>query len=421
MASILALPRLGETMEEGRVAGWLKKPGDAFKRGETIVEIETDKTVVELPALSDGVLVEILAAEGAQINVGEPLCRYEGGTGEAEAAAPAPPAATPVSPVVAPAAPPVPPAAVAAAAGRSRATPLARRLARQNGIDIETVSGTGRRSRIQAHDVERLVAATGRPAPADDPRIRFCAVPAGRIAYRTWNEAGAGAPVLLLHGFGGDSQTWAVLAALLARQGRRVVAPDLPGHGATDFEEAGLDGLTDAVAAFLDALPLADAELVGHSLGGAVAMRLAARLGARLGRVTLIAPAGLGSAIDADFIDGMAHAATGGGLAHLLRRVALRPPVLSAAQLDAMAASLGGGRLHALAAALVRDGRQQVDIVADLAASQGKARLVWGLEDRIIPWIQATAAGSATPVHFISEAGHMPQWDQPQRLAALIA
>ena len=72
----LKLPRLGETMEEGKIARWMKKPGDQFRRGETLVEIETDKTVVELPALVDGVLQEILAVDGAELKVGEPLCRY---------------------------------------------------------------------------------------------------------------------------------------------------------------------------------------------------------------------------------------------------------------------------------------------------------------------------------------------------------
>ena len=72
------MPRLGETMEEGRIVGWIKKPGDPFRRGEILLEIETDKTIVEMPALVDGVLGEILAAEGVQIKVGEPLCRYGG-------------------------------------------------------------------------------------------------------------------------------------------------------------------------------------------------------------------------------------------------------------------------------------------------------------------------------------------------------
>jgi pyruvate dehydrogenase E2 component (dihydrolipoamide acetyltransferase) len=71
------LPRLGETMEEGQIGKWLKKPGDAFRRGDILVEIETDKTAVELPALVDGVLKEILAPDGAQVKVGDPICRYE--------------------------------------------------------------------------------------------------------------------------------------------------------------------------------------------------------------------------------------------------------------------------------------------------------------------------------------------------------
>ncbi|MDQ0474484.1 acetoin dehydrogenase dihydrolipoyllysine-residue acetyltransferase subunit [Labrys wisconsinensis] len=420
MTATLTLPRLGETMEEGRVAGWLKKPGEAFRRGETIVEIETDKTVVELPALADGVLVEILAGDGAAIKVGEPLCRYDG-AGEA-AAAGTPATETPPAPAPSP-------AALAAAApaepetDRIRATPLARRIARQNGVDIATVPGSGRRARVQAQDVEDFVAqGSGRAdtVPAEGPVLLACDLPAGRIAYREWNAAGT-APLLLLHGFGGDAATWQGFAAGLARQGRRVLAPDLPAHGATTIAATGLEDLVEAVAAFLDRLAPGPVELCGHSLGGAVAARLARHPGVATGRLTLIAPAGLGSEIDADFIDGMAHASAGGGLAHLLRRVALRPPALSSRQLDAMAAMLGSSSLEALATTLVRGGRQQVDITGDLAALEGRVRLVWGLEDRIIPWTQAVHAGSAIPVHFIPEAGHMPQWDQPVKLAALFA
>jgi pyruvate dehydrogenase E2 component (dihydrolipoamide acetyltransferase) len=76
MSMLLTLPRLGETMESGRVVGWLKRPGETFRRGETIVEIESDKTVVELPALADGRLLEVIAAEGSEVDVGAPLCRY---------------------------------------------------------------------------------------------------------------------------------------------------------------------------------------------------------------------------------------------------------------------------------------------------------------------------------------------------------
>jgi len=77
MSITLTLPRLGETIENGRVAAWKKNLDDEFRRGEILVEIETDKTVVELPALENGVLREILAAAGAEVNVSEPLCRYD--------------------------------------------------------------------------------------------------------------------------------------------------------------------------------------------------------------------------------------------------------------------------------------------------------------------------------------------------------
>ena len=70
MAEIdLPLPRLGETMEEGRIVTWLKQPGERFKRGEILLEVETDKTVVEVPALQDGVMVRHLAVEADMIPV----------------------------------------------------------------------------------------------------------------------------------------------------------------------------------------------------------------------------------------------------------------------------------------------------------------------------------------------------------------
>jgi pyruvate/2-oxoglutarate dehydrogenase complex dihydrolipoamide acyltransferase (E2) component len=74
-ALTLTLPRLGETMDEATVVGWLVEPGATFRRGQPIVELETDKTVVEYPALGDGTLDEILAASGARIPVGAPLAR----------------------------------------------------------------------------------------------------------------------------------------------------------------------------------------------------------------------------------------------------------------------------------------------------------------------------------------------------------
>ena len=165
-AVALEMPRLGETMEEGRIARWLKQPGETFVRGEPIIEIETDKTVAEYPALQAGKLVEILHREDEMVAVGEAIARveYEGDNGAAVAL----PAAAPAEPA--------PPSDVDGGAGRTatpaprpqtqgsrrRATPLARRLARQHGLDITAIAGSGRRGRIEKADV-LAAAQTERP------------------------------------------------------------------------------------------------------------------------------------------------------------------------------------------------------------------------------------------------------------------
>ncbi len=427
MSTTLLLPRLGETMEQGRVVAWLKKPGESFLRGEIIVEIETDKTVVELPAMADGVLRSIVAEVGTDVDVGAPLGEFDPVGAEREV----PPHKLDATPVSAPVAPAIAPAETKATAAPLvatrdqstplRATPNARRLARQHDIDLSSVIGTGRRARIQGDDVHAAIG--GGTNNASGGALSMLDVPAGRIAFREWvGELHDEAPLVLLHGFAGDSSAWAVLANELRRTGRRVIAPDLPSHGATDFNQSDPGSMAATLQAFVESLHLPAIELVGHSLGGVVATRLAATLGSRVKRLTLLAPAGLGSEIDSDFIEGMACVAKGGGLAHLLKRIALNPPPLSAQQLDQMARVIHDrGALRALADAFISGGRQQVDISAELSSLKLDVRIVWGLDDQIIPWRHATQAGPGIPVFFLPHAGHMTQWDQPQKVAALFA
>lgn len=415
----LTLPRLGETMETGRIAAWLKQPGEAFRRGETLVEVESDKTVVEMPALADGVVVEIVVPAGEDADVGAVLCRYEDGLAVVTPAAPAPEAA--------PSSPPVPepilgvalPTA-APACGGLRATPLARAAARQHGIALADVVGSGRRGRIQAVDVRAARPSEAVPASPVGAVLHGFDLPDGRIAYRTWGpDTAANARIVLLHGLAGDVQSWASLAAALARAGRTVIAADLPGHGATSIEAADIETAVATAAAFLERLRGDPVELVGHSLGGAVAARAARRAPARVRRLTLLAPAGLDRGIDIDFVRGIARVRAAGALQHLLRRLTVRPAALTPAQLDALALELSRGRLIGLADALVDDSGQQIDITGDLQAAAMPARVVWGVQDRIIPWTQVSQAGSRTAVHLIQDAGHVPHWDQPAEVAAL--
>ncbi|MFD2815876.1 biotin/lipoyl-containing protein [Paracoccus aerius] len=146
--SILRMPKLGETMDEGVISSWLVAEGAAYARGDAILEVETDKTVAEVPALYEGRLLRILAQPGEKLPVGAPIAEVEGRVEEVagEAAVETAHATVPVPAIPRP----------GASSDRLRATPLARRLARQNGIALDQITGTGRRGRIERADVQRL-------------------------------------------------------------------------------------------------------------------------------------------------------------------------------------------------------------------------------------------------------------------------
>ena len=179
MANIIEMPKLSDTMTVGTLAKWLKKEGDVVKAGDMLAEVETDKATMELECFFDGTILKIYAPGGSQVALGAPLCAI-GKPGEAAPApapkAPAAPAAASPAPAPAPAPAPVAapaPAAVVApaptpapapvAAGRIKATPLARKVAAAKGIDLARVQGSGPGGRIRRADV---LAAAAAPAPA---------------------------------------------------------------------------------------------------------------------------------------------------------------------------------------------------------------------------------------------------------------
>lgn len=151
----LVMPKLGLTMEEGKVAQWQVRPGQAFAAGDILVVIETDKIANDVEAPEAGVLEEVLVAEGETVPVSAPIARWRLGGGEAPRVAP-PAAPSPELPqsVAVTDAPKPPQAPVQALTGaRILATPYARRLARDAGIDLAQVSGSGPRGRIKAQDI----------------------------------------------------------------------------------------------------------------------------------------------------------------------------------------------------------------------------------------------------------------------------
>ncbi|HCF6610874.1 TPA: 2-oxoglutarate dehydrogenase complex dihydrolipoyllysine-residue succinyltransferase [Pseudomonas aeruginosa] len=164
MAIEIKAPTFPESVADGTVATWHKKPGEAVKRDELIVDIETDKVVIEVLAEADGVLAEIIKNEGDTVLSNELL----GKLNEGGAAAPAAPAAAPAAPAAAaPAAAPAAQAAAPAAAGGDDAilSPAARKLAEEAGIDPNSIAGTGKGGRVTKEDVVAAVEAK-KNAPA---------------------------------------------------------------------------------------------------------------------------------------------------------------------------------------------------------------------------------------------------------------
>lgn len=401
----LTMPRLGETMDEGIVTNWLVAPGQAFKRGDPLVEIETDKTLVEFPALGDGIMLEPLVTPDTKVVVGEPIARITPANAAdwTESSLPEETVAEPghVATVAEVALPRAAAPVFADREGPFRATPLARRLARNAGLDLRSVAGTGRRNRIERSDVEAAIAGGNSPKRSS-----------GKPSDAT---------ILLIHGFAGDGRAWLRLASLLQRDGLTVHTPDLPGHGSSTVAASDMPSLVADMLGLTKSLS-GELHIVGHSLGGAIAAHLAAELGDRVGSLTLLAPAGIGRDIATPFVEGMANLQTVGELELLLPYLGAHGGKLSATALSDMARELARGRLKGLASALAGPLGQRISIHRTLAslAEDIPVRVVFGIDDKVIPASQAMGLPANVAVHYIANAGHMPQWDDTEAVAKLI-
>jgi len=183
MAVDIVMPQMGESIFEGTITKWLKKPGDKVERDEPLFEISTDKVDAEIPSPSAGVLKEIKVGEGQTVPIQTIVGVIDAAGSAAASSAPAPaktaapapaPAKAPAAAVPAisrpaapaPAAAPAPSASSSSTSERIHSSPLVRRMAKEHGIDLATVEGTGAGGRISKQDIEAMIAAGGAPASA---------------------------------------------------------------------------------------------------------------------------------------------------------------------------------------------------------------------------------------------------------------
>ena len=165
-----SMPILGADMTEGTVVAWRKRPGERVERGEIIVEVETDKATVEVESFLAGTVETILVDEGLKVPVGTPLAVIR-----AEGEQPVAPRPVPAAPPPSAAVPPPAPTSAKAPEARLRASPSAKQLAQELGVDLSTVTGTGPEGRITREDIEQAAKVTARPteeAPDRQTRMR---------------------------------------------------------------------------------------------------------------------------------------------------------------------------------------------------------------------------------------------------------
>ncbi len=187
MAKVLVeIPRVGLVMETARVQRWLKSVGETIKAGEPLVEVETEKTVVEIEAPVSGKLLEILAPPEEQVSVGAGIAWVEDGAPESSVRAEAPAAVVPAAAAAAP--------IVVARTDGLRISPSARKLAADNGIDPATLTGSGPGGRIQREDVEQAMERKAAPAASSQSASNPALTPVRRAIARAMALSNATVP-----------------------------------------------------------------------------------------------------------------------------------------------------------------------------------------------------------------------------------
>jgi pyruvate dehydrogenase E2 component (dihydrolipoamide acetyltransferase) len=365
MLYALTVPKWGLTMERAAVLSWFVEEGNQIEVGQPLVEIESEKIANELQSEFTGVLRRILAPVGSHVAIGEPLAVV---ANERESDAD-------IDAYI-----------------QTLKTTAASTVAEDTGPKRERV-------RVAHHDISYLA---------------FGGEQRGKV------------PALLVHGFGGDAATWQMNAAAIAAH-RQVYALDLPGHGfsSRELDSGSVEELADALSGFATALSLYRFHLVAHSLGAAIAMRVAARQPETIASLTLLSPAGLGSPVDPVFIAKFARASSRKEVKGVLEQLFEDRGLITAELIEKVQQ---GRRLDGATQALGKIAAASFDArggaipggPVGLTKVESRTLVIVGDRDRVIRFDQAMRELSALRIEFLSGSGHMPQIEAFQPVNALL-
>ncbi|HTR13876.1 MAG TPA: acetoin dehydrogenase dihydrolipoyllysine-residue acetyltransferase subunit [Roseiarcus sp.] len=358
----IVMPKWGLSMSEGKLTGWLKKAGDKVAVGDQIVEVETDKIAGALEAGDAGILRRTL--------------------GEVDTVYP-----------------------------------------------VKALIGIIANASVPDSEIDAYVSSYVTPTASEDEEAEaesayaFVETPVGSIRYAKRGEGGDA--VILVHGFGGDLDNWLFNIDALASRAT-VYALDLPGHGQSTktVPENGFIGLAKGLLDFMDALGIERAHLIGHSMGGAISILAALEAPERVRSLTLIDSAGLGSEINADYLNAFVSASSRRELKPVVEQLFADPQLVSRQMLEDLLKykRIDGveAALKSISAQFLADGRQQLALAPKLAGFDKPILVVWGEDDRVIPAAHAKALEGRAKLEVIPGAGHMAQMEKASRVNEVI-
>jgi pyruvate dehydrogenase E2 component (dihydrolipoamide acetyltransferase) len=435
MPTIVTMPKWGLTMTSGTITGWSREEGDPVTEGVPLLTVETEKAVDDVEAPASGVLRKIVAAVGSEVPVmgavavitapGEDLSDEDlqalvatTSEGTAPAGGAAPRVAREGR------------QAARDASGRVNASPAARKRAGELGIDLATVEATGPGGRITSEDVERAAVAVAASAAA--PRTEVVELADGtKIAALLAGPADATETIVFLHGLGGSQATWASVLGHFAET-YRVAAVDLPGHGASDkpspaSTDYSISGIAAKLGEFLEKLELAPSILIGHSLGGATALKLALDRPKLVRALVLVDSAALGLEINDELLDRIESAPSRDEARRLLELFFENRRFVLERGIDDMHAArnaLGADdAVKAIAASAFTRHGQNLVLVDRLGELEVPLLVIWGELDRVIPSRHAVAALTALPtawLEIMEGVGHVPQVEAAPAFAEIV-
>ena len=359
----IIMPKWGLSMTEGTVGVWLVEEGTEITVGMPILDVETDKIANAVEAPDPGLLRRKVANEGEL-------------------------------------------------------------------LPVKALLGVLAGSDVSDAEIDAYVAAYVMPVSgADDdeqdgPAYLYADVDGVRIRYAR-RGAAQGTPVLFVHGFGGDLDNWLFNIDAIGEK-HPVIALDLPGHGQSEVKLPGtsLAALADFVSHFMDAIDVAQAHLVGHSVGGAIAAQLALAQPQRVATLSLLASAGFGPEINIGYTKGFASAASRRELKPVLELLFKDPTLVSRQMVDDVLKYKRldgvGELLAALNEGLFGDDHQLALPGLSLAGTGKPVLMIWGTDDQIVPAAHARKAPADATVEIFDGVGHMAQMERASEVNRLI-